>query len=553
MENKYNEQSVLDQGFRAKVIKEITGNENKARKNEAFKAYECFKDMSYRYVINALLQQFDPATVQEMQYALTNISFTRKIIDKLARVYSNGVKRTMPKKRDTAALEDYSRISHLNQTMKKTNRYLKLFKNTAVYICPKPIKDKFEINVNPIAPFFYDVIEYQDNPERPMCYIMSNYRPSADTMYKEDAGIHSINPIRSAVVKRRGDGVDEIIADSNTDKPQDTFIWWTDNFHFTTDVKGNIISEGDGINPIGKLPFVNFALDQDGGFWALGGYDIVMGGININSLLTNINHIAITQGYGQLTMTGKNLPKSIKVGPNHAIQIESEAGDPTPTISYISANPPISDLMKVVEMYVALLLSTNNLSTSGFSASLSGPANFASGVALMIDKSESIEDTEDQAQLFKDNEPLIWDIISKWNELYDRSGLLVESQSKTKIPNDYSDLVIKFPESQVMVSEKEKLENLNARKDLGINTLVEIMMLDQPDLTEDMARKKLLEIQKEKADRMASSMIPSATNQDQQMGMMDTPNAMQEGEPLKQESEEQKGMMKDETPEEVVS
>ena len=507
MEQKYTEESILDQGFRARVIKEIQSGENNARKNQAFKAYECFKDMSYRYVIDAMLQQFDPLTVQEMQYAITNISFTRKIVDKLARVYANGVKRTMPKKRDTVALEEYAKEIHLNQTMKKTNRYLKLFKNTAVYICPKPVKDKYEVKATPMAPFFYDVIEQQDNPERPLCYILSNFKPTSDTMYKEDAGIHSVSPIRNTVVERRGDGIDQIIADSPLDKPQDTFIWWTDNYHFTTDGKGNVISDGDGRNPIGVLPFVNFSLDQDGGFWAIGGQDIVMGGVNINSLLTNINHIAITQGYGQLTMTGKNLPKSIKVGPNHAIQIEVEAGDPTPSVSYISANPPISDLMKVVEMYVALLLSTNNLSTSGFSASLSGPSNFASGVALMIDKAESIEDTEDQAQLFKDNEPMIWDVIAKWSELYKRSGLLVESQANIPIPMDYEELVIKFPDAETLLSEKERLENIQMRKDLGINTDVELLMLDQPDLTEESAAEKLLAITEEKAKKMAQSMI----------------------------------------------
>ena len=88
-----NEQDILKIEVRKTIIDEIKGSENQARKHEAYKRYLCYKDKTKDFVIEQLLRQFDQSTVEEMQYCVSNISFVRKIIDKLARVYNNGVMR----------------------------------------------------------------------------------------------------------------------------------------------------------------------------------------------------------------------------------------------------------------------------------------------------------------------------------------------------------------------------------------------------------------------------------------------------------------------------
>jgi hypothetical protein len=90
------EDQLLDISIRRKIIQEIKASENQDRKDEHFKRYECYKDLTSRYVIEELLKQFTQTTVEEMSYALCNLSVVRKVIDKLARVYSNGVTRTVP-------------------------------------------------------------------------------------------------------------------------------------------------------------------------------------------------------------------------------------------------------------------------------------------------------------------------------------------------------------------------------------------------------------------------------------------------------------------------
>lgn len=507
------ESDILLPGFRKQVIEEILGPENQNRRNDAFKRYEALKDQTDYYVYDLLMQQFDPTTVNEMQYAVTNISITRKVIDKLARVYNSGVKRTLENEADTDTVEIMAQRLHFNTKMKKLNRYLKLFRNALAF--PAPIKtlvgdqEKWDIKLNILAPYLYDVIEDPNNPEEPAVIILSDFSPSRQALYALDAAKAGRSRNGTGqVLQIRGDNKNQIIADEPTDNKTGQFIWWSKSFHFTTDAKGEIVGgvgPNDISNPILALPFVSFAFDQDGAYWAKGGGDLVESAIKINALLTHINHIAVIQGYGQLYMTGKNLPKSVKVGPNHCIQLEHEKEDPDPKVGFLTANPPIADLKSLVEMYVALLLSTNNLSTSGFAASLQGSQDFASGIALLIDKSESVEDVQDQAQLFRDKEPKIWDLISKWHEVYKaKQGLVDELQMLQ--PFDATGMTVTFADAQTILSEAEKLDIIQKRMEMGLNTMVELIMRDDPSLDEQAAEAKLEKIRAEKESRMADAM-----------------------------------------------
>lgn len=504
------EAQLLDAGIRKKLIEEINGPENARRKAEAFRRYECFKDRTDVYVLELLMKQFDEATVNEMQYAITNVSFTRKIVDKLARVYSNGVKRTVDgDEAATKAVEELAKALKFNQLMKKTNRLLKLERNLALYVKPVPGRaGKFDLACCALAPFLYDVIEDPHNAEKPLAYILSSYKPERSKQYYAldagSAGRTQDSQVRE-VQQIKGDGMDQAIADTPFDGANEgEYIWWSPNLHFTTNDKGELIRSSTGsvetTNPIGRLPFVNFAADQDGNFWAQGGRDIADGGVKINALLTHVAHIAVTQGYGQLYMTGKGLPKSIKTGPNKCVQLEQEDGEIQPQIGYLTANPPIGDLVSLVEMYIALWLSTNNLSTSNFASSLQGGKGLASGVALLIDKAESIEDVEDQAEIFRDSEPEAWAIIAAWQALYGGRNLLSDKFSKYKVPLDPV-VSLQFNDAKTIESEKEKLDIIKQRIDLGLNTMVELIMRDNPSLNEEQAKERLKKILEEKIQR----------------------------------------------------
>jgi hypothetical protein len=497
------EQDILKLEVRRAIIEEIKGSENQARKHEAYKRYLCYKDKTKDFVVEQLLRQFDQSTVEEMQYCVANVSFVRKIIDKLARVYNNGVKREIVF--DEPATENLHQLEKeldFNTYIRQANKFLKLQKNLAFYVKPCPVSqangaERYTIKLDALNPYLYDVVEDYYDRTSPMAYILSDfdYAPTLyttkDPAYAGRAGseIKGVNP--------QTNRKDDIIADDPDDAKTKAFIWWTNQYHFTTDETGQIISGEEILNPISELPFQNFALDQDGQFWARGGQDLIDGSILLNSVMTHNQHVAVTQGYGQFYMRGKNLPRNIKVGPSKAILMEYQEGEPVPELGFATASPQIDALRGLVESYIALLLTTNNLSTSSVSSSLNGQAAAPSGIAMVIDKAESMEDVNDQRQIFIDNEPAIWRKINKWLAVY--GDAMVDGLRGLSLPDNFEDgFVIHFNEAPVILSEAEKLANLKARKELGLDTMIDLVMKDNPSFSYEQAEEKLKQILEEK-------------------------------------------------------
>ncbi len=526
---------ILDPGVRSKIIDEIEATENKKRKDQAFRRWQVYKDKTSTFVVDLLLEQFKEDTVKEMSYSITNVSLVRKIINKLSRVYMDGVSRSISDDEDnTLKISQLEDILDFNAKMKTQNRMLKLQKNTIAYIKPCPFFDDegnelMRVRVSPLNPYLYDVVEDFYDRTRPMAYVLNNYQPGTllhtnldpanvrfDQLGSKASMAGQLSPHGTGGIGF-GNRKDEKIADKKEDEQSlsgsqnKEYIWWTKKYHFTTNSKGTIIDRfGDPIdfdeeavlNPIDEIPIVNFSIDQDNSFWAEGGEDLVDSGIVINSLLTQANHIAVIQGYGQFFMTGKNLPQSVPVGPATAIKLEyDKEEDPQPQIGFANANPPLQELMDLTLSQVALTLTMNDLSTSGVSAQLDSGSAFPSGIAMMIDKAESMEDVEDQRSIFSDAEKKIWPIVGKFLQKFSEDNVLDPELEELLLPEEF-DLQIEFGSPKGVSTEREKLENLKLRKDLGLNTEVELIQLDQPGLDEEQALAKLQKIKDEKKLRM---------------------------------------------------
>lgn len=521
-----NEEELLNPDIRKKIIEEIKSTENKNRKDKFYKFYQCYKDNTKEYVLRQMLKQFDADTVNEMAYSITNMGFARKIVDKLARVYNYGVEREVYvnealDEKATEAITKITKECDVNRLFKKTNRWLKRDKNTVQYIIPRKISaasddEKFTIKPVVLPAYLYDVVELDDNRELPVCYILSDYKPQNRNSYYTtgDASVRIKQPDSDGNYPY-SDGKDSLIADAPRDQENfdGNYIFWSDKYHFTCNEKGEVIDE-NGMptsieeNPIGVMPFVNYAEDQDNSFWAQGGDDLIDGAININSIITNILHIAITQGYGQAVVKGgRNTPRTIKLGPNKLIILEqNSADDPAPDFDFKTAQPPLAELRQLVEFYVALLLTTNNLSTSGISTTLGSASTFPTGIAMMIDKAESMEDIEDQAQIFKDNEPKFWNVFAKWHEVLKSAGQLEDDLAKYDLPQEF-DVAVKFGKPEVLMSEKERLDILKMKKELGLISQLDILKAEFPELSDEQLIAKLEEIMNEKLEAAKQAQV----------------------------------------------
>lgn len=514
------ESEILDPIYRARRIQEIEGQENRSRKYEAFKRYQCYKDKTNHYVMNFLLRQFEAATVQEMRYALSNISFVRKVIDKLSRVYSSGVERTINGDDDaTEKLRNIEKVFRLNETLKSTNRFLKLHKNVDFFVKPYPYYEgsntvpKYRICLDVLQPYLYDVLESEYNRTEPVVVILSDYTHPSTDLADLDSRTSKVIPLIGST-PLSANGIDEGIANSASDKGANVvnkhYVWWSKSYHFTTDAGGNIISDENGKketkNPLKEFNHINFAIDQDGSFWAEGGNDLIDGAVLLNAVITHTTHVGVTQGYGQFYMTGEGLPRNIKVGATKAIIVEYKKDEQSkPDLGFLSANPQLDALRALIEMYIALYLTTNNLSTSGVSTQLKGGGTLPSGIALLLDMAESLEDVADQRQVFIDNELKIVKAINETMKAYGNN--LDPMYADLILPDDFDkNFNVKFHEATPIMSEKEKLDVLQQRKDMGLDTRIGMIMRDDPTLSESQAEEKLLKLIEQEIEELQLEM-----------------------------------------------
>lgn len=504
-----NEDMILDKNTRLLLIKEIEGAENVSRKRESLRRYEILNDRIKKYILENLLVELDPETVKDMQSRIATVNIYKKVVSKKARVYKTTPKRVAADGTDQDQLDNFVDNLKLNVKMKKANRYLEALNNTDVFVRPiKEVNDvtgngspKWSYRIDPLPCHKYDVIEDANDPERAMGYILSHFR-SAPAYLGNDPQ----NRDRSGAVAnfRDGDQKDQMIADSPNDVDKE-YTFWGNKYHLTFNKDGDIIpsKSGDGnLNPIGKLPIVSLAKERDGAFWSMGGDDLIEGSILINTVLSDIYYIAKMHGTGLFYMFGKGVPKSYKVGPNQAITMNIEEGDPTPEIGFANANPQLSEHKDLVEQYLAILLTTNDLEPGSVQGTLNA-VSAASGIQEIIMKSEPMGSVEDDQEIFKDTEPEIVNIAAAWHNLYLEKGLLIDSLAKTGVMPSDIDYSIKFGAVQQFINEKEKLEVIEKRLEIGLDDMVDAMILDNPDLSSTEAEDRLADMLKAKMEKSA--------------------------------------------------
>jgi hypothetical protein len=491
-----NESDILNKEFRLKVIKFIQSGANQARKREMKKRHDVYKDETSKWVIQKLKSEgLKESTVKLMENRASNISICRKVVDKLARCYNGGVQRESGSETGNEIVARITEYLEFDQKQKKVDRYRKLFKTALSLIVPEEKlefgKDVYGLKKRTLSPWQFDVLEDAKDAEKMACLILSDYV--------------DVTLLGSIVSAASTSSLSNAKSSATREQTACTFIFWTRNYHFTCDEKGNIIrslSPEDNLNPIKEIPAVDYAEDREGSFWASGGQDLVDGSILVNTLMTDMFAIAFIQGWGQFVVTGTKIPSEIQGGPHNALVFTYDKDDAEPKVEVVQANPPLGDWMKMIEQLVALLLSTNNLSPSNVSVSLDA-SQFPSGIAMLIEKSEATAPVEDAQKQFRQNERKEFEIVRKWVNYYAESSQLDEELAEIgAIPEDWRPTT-KFMDTKEVTTEKEKLDNIKTRQDIGLNTEIELLKMDRPDLSDEDCKKKLLEIKLERAEKMA--------------------------------------------------
>ncbi len=508
----YSEEQILDLKVRKQIIEDINSGANVARKTEARKRNEVYKDNTIKYVLQKLANEnLRKDTLTLMSNRATNVSICRKIINKLSRSYHSGVQREVAEKTVSESVSMLAMALGFDFKMKKADRYLHLQKNCLPWIMPELYEPgKWTIKLKVFGPWQYDAVENFKDHDCPVGIVLSDFVDSK-SQWTPNSGQFQTQGFNASASASADSTIAPGPMVTDTCEKAETYIWWSKKYHFTFDKAGAIIasmSPADLLNPIGELPGVPMAKDRDDSFWAGGGEDLADGSILVNTMLTDLNAIMFMQGWGQMVIVAPKggIPEKLESGPHSAMcfTYDSKKGEAPPDVKVVNSNPPVDSWMKSIEQTVALLLSTNNLSPSTVAAKLDA-VNFPSGIAMLIEKSESTEDVKETQLQFALVERKLWSIYAKWHNLYHGIGQLWEDLAVVgKLPENL-EVSAKFNPGGEVTTESEKLANMKAKWELGIVSKVELLMEENPGMSEEEAMAKLLKIQKEKLDSQASA------------------------------------------------
>lgn len=486
-----NEDQVLNQDFRQSAIEEFESDANIQRKKDSKYRYEIYEDDIKQKVIDDFKKEMPRGVNECVINRISDVNICKKIIKKKAIIYKNkSIKET-----DEAHQEDLINLfdeTDFDSLCKKINKYVELDNTVEVGFLPYMDEDTnlVYLKASILKGFQYDpIFDSQDNEK--VRAIVISYFSESKAFYAQEgaAAIHGETKVK----------------ETNIETEKKNYIWWTAHYHFTTDNKGNVIQGegfGDGLNPIGILPFVTYKKTDGDSYWSTFGRDIINGTIRINKLLTDLYYITKFQGMGLLYVTGRKIPDLIDVGPSTAITVKVEEGDPTPQIGFATSNPPVADHLSMIQQSLNLILTTNGLEPA--SISLTDAKSAESGIQEIIKRADNLSDIEDEIEMYKDNNPKLIRIMLEWFNLFRGRNLLGKQYDYIKtIP---SDIVVteKFPAPAVITTEKEKIEIIQLRRDAGLDTLRDSIKRDNPDMTDEDVEEKLAELieqdEKKKAD-----------------------------------------------------
>lgn len=472
------ENEVMDLAFRKGAINFFKKDVDRVEQSRV--RQDIFNDKTRKYVISAMVEESGDKTIRkDIENRASNISFAKKIIKKKAMIYKDGARRiaSMPDKQDVVDLA--TDLLNINMVQKKTNRYSELHKNAIVGCLPfkNEVTSKYYLKARTLAPHeYFPIVDSVDNEK--LRGVVIPYQITVNKMVSGEASRG----------KRNGDN-DEVMG-RTVEATQ--YIWWLSNYHFTTDAKGEIIEglqDANFSNPIGKLPFADFSQIKDGTFIVEGGNDLIESSLLLNVLLTDMYYITKYQGMGLGYLFGKGVPKNLKVGPSSFISLEVEENDPTPQIGFATSNPPIDAHIRQVEQQLAMLLSTNGVDAGTIAGTLT--AQNISGVSKIVDKADLTDDIEDQKEIYRDNEPILYDIIFSWVKIFGKEKLDAKFADLYFDGVDKLEVTTTFNQAAAYSTEEERLRIIEKRLELGLDSLEDALRRDNSEISKEDILKKL--------------------------------------------------------------
>lgn len=462
--------NLMNPNLRAQIIEESKNTENTERKKLSFIQYEIFRDRIFQQVKKYLEGFYSKSTIDNTPI-VASVNLARRIVMKEASLYSREPERkfyNVTPDQEAVLKQVYDDIK-IDTIMQRLNQNYKLQDQAHCYIAVRNGK----LKLMPLLAHQLDVVPSSGDPEEGEVYIINGFdRVSADTKVTE-----------------YGDSMNELIADEDDyQEARKASAVWSPMFNFVMNEEGAIYPAPDYANPIGGVvPFVDIYAMKDGEYWVRSGGSLSDFTIQYNGALTDLGNIVRMQGFGQAFMKAPQnmMPDNIQVGPNFILRLPIDPNNPTTTeFGFANANPDLSGSLAYLEGLLSSFLTSRGVDPKVVNTK--GEATkYSSGVERLLAMIEQFEATEADAELFEDAENKILKIIIAYLNTYAGSPVL-PNYPQMNLPLD-AYVEVEFVKPEAIQSEAEKLNNIQARLELGLITKTEAIAMDR-DIDVEMAK-----------------------------------------------------------------
>lgn len=461
------------------IISEVESASNRARKKEAYKAFECSEGNQIEYVEKELRTLY-PKT--HNKFRVGDISISKKITNKKNKAYKTAPTRALLKETETKELTNIFDKYKFDRAFKEADKIFNLHKYVALwlhYINPEEVstelKGKYKLTA--LAPYEYDIMRDEETGE-PLIFILSY--PDVEITGGQD-------------------GIEQSIAESQRDisaEHKKYRVWSKDIYveAFTSSTTKNTVLAQIDIKPnvIKRLPvsFLSFDTAVD---YPLPS-NLTDQSIRWNVEFSDLKTAAATQGHGQLVIKHPENMKfqNLHMGMHTAITLpQSKKENDKPTeADYISASPDLAGQLEVLKFNLVSILDDHSVNTK--SAIIGGTDNVKSGFDRLIKEADVQDVIEENQSLYANN-------------LEQDNYLVLKSYEEALNLNTFTapSLSVFFEKPKVLISDKETLDNIKQREELGTLLPYEKHIILNPNLSVAQAKAREQEIQDYKAEQAA--------------------------------------------------
>lgn len=487
-----------DQAVRSRIIQEIQGEENVSRKRNAQRDFDVYNGRQDRYILEKLECEFTNQTLDQMRTVLS-ISLSKRIVDSKASVYTAEPERIFldVSEAEDQHLRELYFTAMANGNLLVTNRYMKMSAQTALMVIPKDGMIMFK----PLHLKDYDVVPDRDNPEKAFAYILNVWDLDLRKSYRT-------NPYTND--ERRyfqNDVMNQKIGDVNDRKKvQDKYVVWTDDFHFTMDGKGNIISEVVE-NPIGMLPFIDVpSQNKDHEFFVRQGSNHTEFSLDWAVAMSDVGNVVKFQNYSQPIISSDKMPVELAVGPNRTLWLELDPDRPElkPSFEFASPSPDIGGSLAYVDQLLVSFLTSEGLDPSLVSQN-KDVTKFSSGIERHLAMIDRFEASREDFDIFNRVEDQLLELTKRWNNVLqgvrdpETGEPMLKESLQGPIINENAKVEVKFASPESIQTERELEDSVIRLMETGLMSRKEaIMKLRNVD--EESAAEIIAEIDDDEAD-----------------------------------------------------